>query len=86
MNYQYRFGTSFTIATQKLYADGGFGRYYSGIGAALIQGEHVSYLAENSLHLTRHYLTFDRQQDPWQDLETQRPTPASWHFCSPTRI
>lgn len=38
MNYQYRFGTSFTIATQKLYADGGFGRYYSGIGAALIQG------------------------------------------------
>lgn len=39
MNYQYRFGTSFTVATKKLYADGGFGRYYSGIGAALIQGE-----------------------------------------------
>ncbi|PON22278.1 hypothetical protein TGAM01_v208761 [Trichoderma gamsii] len=38
MNYQYRFGFSFTVATQKLYADGGFGRYYSGIGAALIQG------------------------------------------------
>lgn len=42
MNYQYRFGTSFTIATQKLYADGGFGRYYAGIGAALIQGEQCS--------------------------------------------
>ncbi|KAL5092352.1 hypothetical protein Trisim1_001608 [Trichoderma cf. simile WF8] len=38
MNYQYRFGTSFTSATQILYADGGFGRYYSGLGAALIQG------------------------------------------------
>ncbi|KAL7946056.1 mitochondrial carrier [Trichoderma barbatum] len=38
MNYQYRFGTPFSSATQILYADGGFGRYYSGIGAALIQG------------------------------------------------
>ncbi|KAH6608596.1 hypothetical protein Trco_001942 [Trichoderma cornu-damae] len=38
MNYQYRFGTSFTSATHILYAEGGFGRYYSGIGAALIQG------------------------------------------------
>lgn len=44
MNYQYRFGTSFTIATQKLYADGGYGRYYAGIGAALIQGEQRSHL------------------------------------------
>lgn len=39
MNYQYRFGTSFTSATQILYADGGFGRYYSGLGAALVQGK-----------------------------------------------
>ncbi|RFU78264.1 mitochondrial carrier [Trichoderma arundinaceum] len=38
MNYQYRFGASFTSATQILYAHGGFGRYYSGIGAALVQG------------------------------------------------
>ncbi|KAH0491200.1 hypothetical protein TgHK011_002641 [Trichoderma gracile] len=38
MNYQYRFGTSFSQATQILYADGGLGRYYSGIGAALFQG------------------------------------------------
>ncbi|KAL6873019.1 mitochondrial carrier [Trichoderma novae-zelandiae] len=38
MNYQYRFGASFSQATQILYADGGFGRYYAGIGAALIQG------------------------------------------------
>ncbi|KUJ08750.1 mitochondrial carrier [Mollisia scopiformis] len=38
MNYQYRFGTSFTAATRTLYQDGGLGRYYQGIGAALIQG------------------------------------------------
>jgi len=38
MNYQYRFGTSFTSATQTLYQDGGLRRYYQGIGAALIQG------------------------------------------------
>ena len=38
MNYQYRFGTTFTVASKTLYADGGFGRYYQGLGAALIQG------------------------------------------------
>jgi hypothetical protein len=86
MNYQYRFGFSFTVATQKLYADGGFGRYYSGIGAALIQGEQQSYLPEqtSSLYVIGQCLMFNCLQDPWQDLETQRPTLASWHFCSPT--
>lgn len=39
MNYQYRFGTSFTSATQTLYETGGFRRYYQGIGPALIQGK-----------------------------------------------
>jgi hypothetical protein len=39
MNYQYRFGTSFTVAAKTLYQDGGYGRYYQGIGAALIQGK-----------------------------------------------
>ena len=39
MNYQYRFGTSFTAATQTLYEVGGFRRYYQGIGAALVQGK-----------------------------------------------
>ncbi|KAK0128328.1 hypothetical protein ONS95_000303 [Cadophora gregata] len=38
MNYQYRFGTSFSAATRTLYADGGFIRYYQGMGAALVQG------------------------------------------------
>lgn len=38
MNYQYRFGHSFTDATTILYGEGGFGRYYDGLGAALIQG------------------------------------------------
>ncbi|KAI4618305.1 uncharacterized protein J4E87_007973 [Alternaria ethzedia] len=38
MNYQYRHGTSTTVATKTLYADGGIGRYYQGMGAALFQG------------------------------------------------
>lgn len=38
MNYQYRFGHSFTAASSILYEDGGFGRYYQGLGAALVQG------------------------------------------------
>jgi hypothetical protein len=38
MNYQYRFGHSFTEATKILYRDGGFGRYYQGMSAALVQG------------------------------------------------
>jgi hypothetical protein len=39
MNYQYRFGTSFSAATKTLYEAGGYLRYYQGIGAALIQGK-----------------------------------------------
>ncbi|CCC06286.1 hypothetical protein SMACR_00504 [Sordaria macrospora] len=38
MNYQYRFGTSFTTATKALYRQGGLRRYYDGMGAALFQG------------------------------------------------
>ncbi|KXN83252.1 hypothetical protein AN958_01657 [Leucoagaricus sp. SymC.cos] len=38
MNYQYRFGTSFTAATKTLYQDGGWTRYYQGLVAALFQG------------------------------------------------
>ncbi|SRR6266446_1293635 len=38
MNYQYRYGTSTTLAINTLYADGGFTRYYQGLPAALIQG------------------------------------------------
>ncbi|TDZ19331.1 Mitochondrial RNA-splicing protein MRS4 [Colletotrichum orbiculare MAFF 240422] len=38
MNYQYRFGTGFRVATRTLYQDGGIGRYYQGLGPALIQG------------------------------------------------
>ncbi|KAH7304310.1 mitochondrial carrier domain-containing protein [Stachybotrys elegans] len=37
MNYQYRFGTSFTTATKTLYQEEGLRRYYRGIGAAVIQ-------------------------------------------------
>lgn len=43
MNYQYRFGTSFTTATKTLYRQGGFRRYYDGMGAALFQGEFFSH-------------------------------------------
>ncbi|KAL6702455.1 hypothetical protein ACN47E_001846 [Coniothyrium glycines] len=38
MNYQYRHGSSLSVATKTLYHDGGLGRYYAGIGAALFQG------------------------------------------------
>jgi hypothetical protein len=38
MNYQYRYGTTTTQAVVTLYDDGGFGRYYQGLGAALVQG------------------------------------------------
>ncbi|KAF2821922.1 mitochondrial carrier [Ophiobolus disseminans] len=38
MNYQYRHGSSLSVATKTLYEDGGYGRYYQGLGAALFQG------------------------------------------------
>lgn len=38
MNYQYRYGTTTTQAIQTLWEDGGYGRYYRGLGPALIQG------------------------------------------------
>lgn len=39
MNYQYRHGTSFTVATKTLYEEGGVRRYYQGIAPALVQGQ-----------------------------------------------
>ncbi|KAF2678000.1 mitochondrial carrier [Lentithecium fluviatile CBS 122367] len=38
MNYQYRHGNSFTVATRTLYRDGKLRRYYQGMSAALVQG------------------------------------------------
>lgn len=38
VNYQYRYGMSTTQALKTLYAEGGVGRFYQGIGPALIQG------------------------------------------------
>ncbi|KAG7085542.1 hypothetical protein E1B28_003100 [Marasmius oreades] len=38
MNYQYRYGTTTTQVIRTLYHDGGWKRYYSGLGPALIQG------------------------------------------------
>lgn len=37
-SYQYRFGGTLTSSIHKLYADGGLGRYYAGLGPALFQG------------------------------------------------
>jgi hypothetical protein len=37
MNYQYRYGMPTTVAFQTLYKDGGFTRFYRGLGPALIQ-------------------------------------------------
>lgn len=42
MNYQYRHGTPFSTATKTLYEDGGFGRYYQGLAAALVQGVYAN--------------------------------------------
>lgn len=38
MNYQYRYGTTTSEALKTLYKEGGIGRFYKGIGPALIQG------------------------------------------------
>mmetsp|Transcript_36970 Transcript_36970/g.103241 ORF Transcript_36970/g.103241 Transcript_36970/m.103241 type:complete len:316 (+) Transcript_36970:31-978(+) len=38
MNYQYRHGTTTRQALRALYKDGGVGRFYRGVGPALIQG------------------------------------------------
>ncbi|KAF9508537.1 hypothetical protein BS47DRAFT_1415831 [Hydnum rufescens UP504] len=38
MNYQYQYGGTFVEAGKILYGDGGYWRYYQGLGAALIQG------------------------------------------------
>lgn len=38
MNYQYRYGTSFTKTLKILYKEGGLRRFYRGVGPALIQG------------------------------------------------
>lgn len=35
MNYQYRFGGGLKNAAKTLWRDGGFKRYYAGLGAAL---------------------------------------------------
>lgn len=51
MNYQYRFGHSFTAASRILYEDGGFGRYYQGLGAALVQGESTGWLSISKRNL-----------------------------------
>merc|ERR1711997_468616 len=38
MNYQYRYGTSTTVAMKKLWAEGGIPRFYRGLAPALFQG------------------------------------------------
>ena len=38
INYQYRYGTTTTVAFQTLYKDGGIPRFYRGVVPALLQG------------------------------------------------
>ncbi len=52
MNYQYRYGSSTTVAVKTLWWDGGFGRYYQGLTAALFQGKL-------NLPIVRLEVTFD---------------------------
>jgi hypothetical protein len=35
MNYQYRYGGGMVSSAKKLYSDGGYKRYYAGLGPAL---------------------------------------------------
>lgn len=77
MNYQYRHGTSLTTATKTLYQDGGYGRYYAGMGAALFQG--TSPFLPRLLPL-RLIIT----EAPSHDSVTQRPMLVSWLCCSRT--
>ncbi len=41
MNYQYRYGTTTLVAMRTLYNQGGFLRFYRGIGPALLQVQHM---------------------------------------------
>jgi hypothetical protein len=41
INVQYRYGATFVDAGKILYGDGGYRRYYQGLGAALIQGHSL---------------------------------------------
>jgi hypothetical protein len=71
MNYQYRHGTSLSVAAKTLYHDGGMGRYYQGMGAALFQGTMIPFLHVSSqLIVTSKVLS--------HASVTQRPMPASW--------
>jgi hypothetical protein len=70
MNYQYRHGTSFTVATRTLYTEGGIRRYYQGIAPALFQG-----LLTN-IHAGRLTLTMIRS-----DLKIRRHSSQRWHSC-----
>lgn len=79
MNYQYRFGTTFTAATKTLYRDGGVRRYYQGIGAALVQGMSSALLFKALLNTVL-------PQDLFPDSETQQPTPVSSRSSSPIPI
>ena len=74
MNYQYRHGTSLSVATKTLYNDGGLGRYYQGMGAALFQGTK----ALLCLGFSRLIVTL---QDPSHVLVTRQPMPA-FRLCS----
>ena len=91
MNYQYRFGHSFTEATRILYRERGLGRYYDGLGAALIQGENHRLPVSTTILLNGQPMTSltlpspATLQAPSPASVTRRPTPAFWRCCTPTR-
>lgn len=70
MNYQYRHGTSFTVATRTLYTDGGIRRYYQGIAPALFQG------LSPKIHTGCLILTMIRP-----DFKIRRHSSQRWHSC-----
>jgi len=77
MNYQYRHGSSLTVATKTLYADGGMTRYYQGMTAALVQGK-------TSYQVILHGRLTSNSQVQLHALVTLRLMLAYWHYCSQT--
>jgi hypothetical protein len=71
MNYQYRHGTSFTVATRTLYTEGGIRRYYQGIAPALFQG------LPTNVHTDSLILTMIRP-----DFKIRRHSSQRWYSCS----
>lgn len=74
-SYQYRFGGTMVGAIKTLFAEGGFGRYYAGLGPALFQGP----IGERLPHAqsTEAHLGLSKQPASATQLRTPASSPCS---------